>query len=101
MYFFSFLTAPAQVLDVVVANEGSLDSLKITWKRPPGKLDFYNITLSHRGSVKETKILQPHLTEAYFNKLISGCLYQADICTISGELFAEMTAYGRTGIFPV
>ncbi|XP_077194911.1 receptor-type tyrosine-protein phosphatase beta isoform X2 [Paroedura picta] len=89
-------TVPAKVLDLVIANDGSLDSLKITWRRPQGKLDFYNITLSHRGSVKERKTLQPRITEAYFDKLISGCLYQVDIRTISGELFAEITAYGRT-----
>ncbi|XP_054844181.1 receptor-type tyrosine-protein phosphatase beta isoform X4 [Eublepharis macularius] len=89
-------TAPAKVLDLVVANDGSLNSLKITWKRPPGNLDFYNITLSHLGSVKERKTLQPHVTEAYFDKLISGSLYQVEVRTISGELFTEMRAYGRT-----
>ncbi|XP_048356636.1 receptor-type tyrosine-protein phosphatase beta isoform X1 [Sphaerodactylus townsendi] len=89
-------TAPAKVLDLVVFNDGSLESLKVTWKRPPGNLDFYNITLSHHGSVKERKTLHPHVTETYFDKLISGCLYQVDVRTISGELFAEKTTYGRT-----
>lgn len=93
------LTAPAKILDLIVVNVGSLDSLKVSWKRPPGNLDFYNVTLTHLGSVKGRKTLQPQVTETYFDKLISGSLYQVAVSTISGELSAEMTGYGRTGMF--
>ncbi|KAJ6651427.1 hypothetical protein lerEdw1_021000 [Lerista edwardsae] len=89
-------TAPAKILDLMVVNVGSLDSLKVSWKRPPGNLDFYNVTLTHLGSIKGRKTLQPQVTETYFDKLISGSLYQVAVSTISGELSAEMTAYGRT-----
>ncbi|XP_062989960.1 receptor-type tyrosine-protein phosphatase beta isoform X2 [Elgaria multicarinata webbii] len=89
-------TAPAKVLALMVANDGSLNTLKVSWKRPPGSLDFYNVTLIHLGSIKEMKTLQPQVTETYFDKLISGCLYQVNVNTVSGELFTEMTAYGRT-----
>ncbi|XP_053114048.1 receptor-type tyrosine-protein phosphatase beta isoform X2 [Hemicordylus capensis] len=89
-------TVPAKVLDLMVVNDGSLDTLKVSWKRPPGSLDFYNVTLTHLGSIKERKTLQPQVTETYFDHLISGCLYQVDVSAISGELFTEMTAYGRT-----
>nr|XP_034983059.1 receptor-type tyrosine-protein phosphatase beta [Zootoca vivipara] len=89
-------TVPAKVLDLVVTNDGTLDTLKVTWKGPPGNLDFYNVTLFHLGSAKERKSLEPHVTGTYFNKLISGRLYQVDVNTVSGELFTEATAYGRT-----
>ncbi|XP_061495728.1 receptor-type tyrosine-protein phosphatase beta isoform X2 [Rhineura floridana] len=89
-------TAPARVLDLMVANDGSLDTLKVTWKKPPGNFDFYNVTLFHLGSIKERKILEPQITGTYFDTLISGCLYQVVVNTVSGEFFTEMTAYGRT-----
>ncbi|XP_066489420.1 receptor-type tyrosine-protein phosphatase beta [Tiliqua scincoides] len=89
-------TAPAKILDLMVANAGSSDSLKVSWKRPPGNLDFYNVTLTHLGSVKGRRTLQPKVTETYFDKLIPGSLYQVDVSTISGELSADMTAFGRT-----
>ncbi|KAH0616681.1 hypothetical protein JD844_027982 [Phrynosoma platyrhinos] len=89
-------TAPAKVLDLRVTNDGSSDTLKVLWKKPPGNLDFYNVTLFYLGSIKERKTLQPQVTETYFDKLISGCLYQVDVSTVSGNLLTEMTAYGRT-----
>ncbi|XP_030404601.1 receptor-type tyrosine-protein phosphatase beta isoform X1 [Gopherus evgoodei] len=89
-------TAPAQVSDLMVTNDGSFDILKVTWKRPLGNLDFYNITLSHLGSIKEIKTLQPRVTEVQFDKLIPGSLYQVTVSTISGELFTDKMATGRT-----
>uniref|UniRef100_A0A8C3RWH3 Fibronectin type-III domain-containing protein n=1 Tax=Chelydra serpentina TaxID=8475 RepID=A0A8C3RWH3_CHESE len=89
-------TAPAEVSDLMVTSDGSLDTLKVTWKRPLGNLDFYNITLSHLGSIKEIKTLQPRVTEAQFDKLIPGSLYQVTVSTISGELFTDKMATGRT-----
>lgn len=82
-----------------MTNDGSLDTLKVTWKGPPGNLDFYNVTLFHLGSVKERKSLESHVTGTSFNKLVPGRLYQVDVNTVSGELFTEATAYGRTGTF--
>uniref|UniRef100_A0A8D0G9P8 Protein tyrosine phosphatase receptor type B n=1 Tax=Sphenodon punctatus TaxID=8508 RepID=A0A8D0G9P8_SPHPU len=89
-------TAPAEVSDLMVTNGGSLDTLKVTWKRPQGSLDFYNITLSHLGSIKEIRTLQSQVTETHFDKLIPGRLYLFNVITISGELFTDKTAYGRT-----
>uniref|UniRef100_A0A672TJX0 protein-tyrosine-phosphatase n=1 Tax=Strigops habroptila TaxID=2489341 RepID=A0A672TJX0_STRHB len=89
-------TAPAEVLDLTVTNDGSSDALKVKWRRPSGNLDFYNITLSHLGSVKEVKTLQPPVTETHFDKLTPGRLYQVAARTISGELFTDRMATGRT-----
>uniref|UniRef100_A0A8C4V4W5 protein-tyrosine-phosphatase n=1 Tax=Falco tinnunculus TaxID=100819 RepID=A0A8C4V4W5_FALTI len=89
-------TAPAEVLDLTVTNDDSLDALKVQWRRPSGNLNFYNITLSHLGSVKEVKTLQPPVTETHFDKLTPGRLYQVTARTISGELFTDRMATGRT-----
>ncbi|XP_006121625.2 receptor-type tyrosine-protein phosphatase beta isoform X1 [Pelodiscus sinensis] len=89
-------TAPAEVSDLMVTSDGSLDTLKVKWKRPPGSLNFYNITLSHLGAIKEIKTLQPHVTEVQFDKLTPGSLYQVTVSTISGELFTDKMATGRT-----
>lgn len=96
-YFIIFLfLAPAEVLDLTVTNDDSLDALKVKWRRPSGNLNFYNITLSHLGSVKEVKTLQPPVTETHFDKLTPGRLYQVTARTISGELFTDRMATGRT-----
>ncbi|XP_054688702.1 receptor-type tyrosine-protein phosphatase beta isoform X3 [Grus americana] len=89
-------TAPAEVLDLMVTNDDSLDALKVKWRRPSGNLNFYNITLSHLGSVKEVKTLQPPVTETHFDKLTPGRLYQVTARTISGELFTDRMVTGRT-----
>lgn len=93
--YYLFL-APAEVLDLTVTNDDSLDTLKVKWRRPSGNLDFYNITLSHLGSVKEVKTLQPVVTDTHFDKLTPGRLYQVTARTISGELFTDKMATGRT-----
>ncbi|XP_017688299.1 PREDICTED: receptor-type tyrosine-protein phosphatase beta isoform X2 [Lepidothrix coronata] len=89
-------TAPAEVLDLTVTNDDSLDALKVKWRKPLGNFDFYNITLSHLGSVKGVKIVQPPITETHFDKLTPGRLYQVTARTISGELFTDGMATGRT-----
>uniref|UniRef100_A0A8C3J247 protein-tyrosine-phosphatase n=1 Tax=Calidris pygmaea TaxID=425635 RepID=A0A8C3J247_9CHAR len=94
--FQTIRTAPAEVLDLTVTNDDSLDTLKVKWRRPSGNLNFYNITLSHLGSVKEVKTLQPPVTETHFDKLTPGRLYQVTARTVSGELFTDRMATGRT-----
>nr|XP_033808284.1 receptor-type tyrosine-protein phosphatase beta isoform X2 [Geotrypetes seraphini] len=95
-YFKLVRTAPAEVSDVKVMNDGSSESLKVTWQRPPGGIDFYNVTLSHNGAAKEGKTLQAGVTEVTFRGLTPGRLYQVNVSTVSGELFTDRTAAGRT-----
>lgn len=95
-FLLSFFLAPAEVLDLTVTNDDSFDTLKVKWRRPSGSVDFYNITLSHLRSVKEVKTLQPAVTETHFDNLTPGRLYQITARTISGELFTDRMATGRT-----
>ncbi|XP_005374368.1 PREDICTED: receptor-type tyrosine-protein phosphatase beta isoform X1 [Chinchilla lanigera] len=89
-------TAPMEVSNLKVTNDGSLTSLKVKWQRPPGNIDAYNITLSYQGIIKESRILAPQVTETHFKDLAPGRLYQVVISCISGELSAQKMAVGRT-----
>ncbi|XP_043912939.1 receptor-type tyrosine-protein phosphatase beta isoform X2 [Protopterus annectens] len=88
-------TAPAAVTDLVLSDRGIPQSLKATWKRPPGNIDFYNLTLSPGDKITE-RTLSSSETEAVFNRLTPGQLYKVTIITVSGELQAKSTATGRT-----
>ncbi|MEE6480589.1 hypothetical protein FKM82_012615 [Ascaphus truei] len=89
-------TAPAEVSDLSVRSDGSLNTLKVRWKIPTGKLDCYNITLSDHGSVKYSRTVHSGTTEIIFTDLTPGRLYQVNVNTISGELSTDTTAAGRT-----
>lgn len=80
-----------------MTNDGSLTSLNVKWQKPLGDVDSYSITLSHQGTVKESKTLAPRVTETQFKDLVPGRLYQVTISCVSGELSAERSATGRTG----
>uniref|UniRef100_A0A8C9C648 protein-tyrosine-phosphatase n=1 Tax=Phocoena sinus TaxID=42100 RepID=A0A8C9C648_PHOSS len=89
-------TTPMEVSNLKVTNDGTLTSLKVKWQRPAGNVDFYNITLSHQGTIKESRILAPQITETQFKDLAPGRLYQVTISCVSGELSAHKMAVGRT-----
>ncbi|XP_021511826.1 receptor-type tyrosine-protein phosphatase beta isoform X1 [Meriones unguiculatus] len=89
-------TAPMAVPDLKVTNDGSPTSLKVKWQKPLGDVDSYNVTLSHQGTIKESKTLAPRVTEIQFTDLVPGRLYQVTIICVSGELSAQKMAMGRT-----
>lgn len=89
-------TTPMEVSNLKVTNDGTLTSLKVKWQRPSGNVDSYNIILSHQGTIKETRILAPWVTETHFEDLTPGRLYQVTISCVSGELSAQKMAVGRT-----
>ncbi|XP_069831294.1 receptor-type tyrosine-protein phosphatase beta isoform X1 [Dendropsophus ebraccatus] len=89
-------TAPAEVSDLSVLNEGSSTKLKVHWKTPRGRLDSYNITLSQKGSIKYIRTLNSASTEVIFNDLTPGRLYQVNVTSIAGVLSADKMATGRT-----
>lgn len=86
-----------EVSNLKVTNDASSTSLKVTWQKPLGDTDSYNITLSHQGTIKESKILAPRVTETQFKDLVPGRLYQVTISSVSGELSAQKMVMGRTG----
>ncbi|XP_048215432.1 receptor-type tyrosine-protein phosphatase beta isoform X1 [Perognathus longimembris pacificus] len=89
-------TAPMEVSNLKVTNEGSLTSLKVKWQKPAGDVDSYNVSLSHQGSIEESRVFASQVTETHFKDLAPGRLYQVTISSISGELSAQKMAVGRT-----
>ncbi|XP_014919103.2 receptor-type tyrosine-protein phosphatase beta isoform X2 [Acinonyx jubatus] len=89
-------TTPMEVSNLKVTNDGTLTSLKVKWQRPSGNVDSYNITLFHKGTIKESRTLGPRVTETQFKDLTPGRLYQVTISCVSGELSAQKMAVGRT-----
>nr|KAF6453597.1 protein tyrosine phosphatase receptor type B [Molossus molossus] len=89
-------TTPMEVSNLKVTNDGTLTSLKVKWQRPPGHVDSYNITLSHQGTIKESRVLAPQVMETQFKGLTPGRLYQVTVSCVSGELSAQTMAVGRT-----
>ncbi|XP_054436081.1 receptor-type tyrosine-protein phosphatase beta isoform X2 [Pteronotus mesoamericanus] len=89
-------TTPNEVLNLKVTNDGTLTSLRIKWQIPPGNIDFYNVTLSHQGAIKNSRQLAPQVTETQFKDLTPGRLYQVTVSCVSGELSAQKMAVGRT-----
>ncbi|KAE8615599.1 hypothetical protein XENTR_v10008563 [Xenopus tropicalis] len=90
-------TAPAEVQAISVQSDGRTDALKVQWKEPRGKLDFYNVTLSDTGSIKYSRTVHPGTpTEITFTGLTPGHLYQVGISTIAGELSTSRMATGQT-----
>ncbi|KAM4748868.1 receptor-type tyrosine-protein phosphatase beta [Rhinophrynus dorsalis] len=90
-------TAPAEVSDLNVMNDGSSNTIKIQWIMPSGKLDFYNITLSDQWSVKYSRTVPAGSpTEVTFSGLTPGRLYHVNVSTIAGELSTNSMATGRT-----
>ncbi|XP_073476147.1 receptor-type tyrosine-protein phosphatase beta isoform X2 [Aquarana catesbeiana] len=89
-------TAPAQVSNLNVQNDGSSTTLKVRWKAPEGKLDSYNVSLTEQGSIKHSRTLNAASTEVIFNELTPGRLYQVNVTCIAGELGTDNMAVGRT-----
>uniref|UniRef100_A0A8C5R3G3 protein-tyrosine-phosphatase n=1 Tax=Leptobrachium leishanense TaxID=445787 RepID=A0A8C5R3G3_9ANUR len=89
-------TAPDEVADLSIQNDGSSNTLTVRWKTPRGKIELYNIMLSYQGSVKYTRTLQSGSTEVTFTELTAGRLYQVNVTTIAGELSTDKMVTGRT-----
>ncbi|XP_066579580.1 receptor-type tyrosine-protein phosphatase beta isoform X2 [Amia ocellicauda] len=89
-------TAPAKVTDLKVLNNGSQDSLRVTWSRAMGDVDSYTLTLSALSSPLPERSLPGSATELLFKDLMPGRLYHVSVSTRSGKLQNETQALGRT-----
>ncbi|CAH2277884.1 receptor-type tyrosine- phosphatase beta isoform X1 [Pelobates cultripes] len=89
-------TAPDKVSDLSVQNDGSSNTLKVRWKAPRGRVDFYNVVLSDHGLVKYTRTVHSGPTDVTFTDLTSGHLYQINVTTIAGKLSTDRMTTGRT-----
>ncbi|CAN0267909.1 unnamed protein product [Lampetra planeri] len=81
-------TMPAPVSNVILDNNGSTNSLHLSFQSAIGYVDSYAVDLvdGQSGSVVQAYILQDSTTEQTFTNLTAGRLYRAKVTTVSGDL---------------
>ncbi|KAB5542066.1 hypothetical protein PHYPO_G00087170 [Pangasianodon hypophthalmus] len=87
-------TVPAPARDLQIDHEGHTDSLLLSWRRAPGSLSGYIISLE--GSDQPEQRLGPEHTHTIFTNLLPGRLYTAVVRSWSGELTSTVSVVGRT-----
>lgn len=88
---------PAAVSDLLLENNGSLDSLRASWVTAMGSVDAYLVSLATLGSADQDRTLPPNATEVVFSGLTPGRSYQLSIRSKVGEQMTEAVTMGRTG----
>uniref|UniRef100_A0A4W5RUJ4 protein-tyrosine-phosphatase n=1 Tax=Hucho hucho TaxID=62062 RepID=A0A4W5RUJ4_9TELE len=79
------VTVPAAVSDLLLENNGSLDSLRASWVTAMGSVDAYLVSLATLDSTNQDRTLPPNATEVVFSGLTPGRSYQLSMRT--GKLF--------------
>ncbi|XP_066523944.1 receptor-type tyrosine-protein phosphatase beta [Hoplias malabaricus] len=87
-------TVPSPVSNLQVHSNGSPRSLKVSWDQAPGDVDGYLVQLLAPGSVNLT--LLPNSTEALFENLSPGQMYQVIVYTRSANLTNSSNATAST-----
>lgn len=90
--------APAPVTSLTLRSDGGPDSLKAAWIPAVGYVESYQLSLSPSVSSERDLSLPPNTTQWVFSGLTPGKAYQVLVKTKSGELTAETTTTGRTGM---
>ncbi|XP_045060884.1 receptor-type tyrosine-protein phosphatase beta isoform X2 [Coregonus clupeaformis] len=90
------VTVPAAVSDLLLENNGSLDSLRASWVTARGNVDAYLVSLATLGSVYQDRTLPPNATEVVFSGLTPGRSYQLSMRSKVGEQMTEAVTMGRT-----
>uniref|UniRef100_A0A8C7PRS5 protein-tyrosine-phosphatase n=1 Tax=Oncorhynchus mykiss TaxID=8022 RepID=A0A8C7PRS5_ONCMY len=90
------VTVPAAVSDLLLENNGSLDSLRASWVTAMGSVDTYLVSLATRGSADQDRTLPPNATEVVFRGLTPGRSYQLSMRSKVGDQMTEAVTVGRT-----
>ncbi|KAF4079469.1 hypothetical protein AMELA_G00178360 [Ameiurus melas] len=87
-------TVPAPARDLHIDHEGHTDSVLLSWRRSPGSLDGYIVSLE--GSDRPEQRMGPEHSRTIFTNLLPGHLYTAVVRSWSGELTNTVSVVGRT-----
>ncbi|KAJ8002746.1 hypothetical protein DPEC_G00162150 [Dallia pectoralis] len=90
------VTVAAAVSDLVLENNGSLNTLRASWVTARGQVDAYMVSLKHQGTANQERTLPPNATEAVFSGLAPGRAYQLTVRTKVREKMTEAVTTGRT-----
>uniref|UniRef100_A0A4W5RUM9 protein-tyrosine-phosphatase n=1 Tax=Hucho hucho TaxID=62062 RepID=A0A4W5RUM9_9TELE len=83
------VTVPAAVSDLLLENNGSLDSLRASWVTAMGSVDAYLVSLATLDSTNQDRTLPPNATEVVFSGLTPGRSYQLSMRSKVGEQMTE------------
>uniref|UniRef100_A0A8C8ETV7 protein-tyrosine-phosphatase n=1 Tax=Oncorhynchus tshawytscha TaxID=74940 RepID=A0A8C8ETV7_ONCTS len=83
------VTVPAAVSDLLLENNGSLDSLRASWVTAMGSVDTYLVSLATLGSADQDRTLPPNATEVVFRGLTPGRSYQLSMRSKVGDQMTE------------
>ncbi|XP_064511733.1 receptor-type tyrosine-protein phosphatase beta isoform X4 [Pseudopipra pipra] len=90
-------TVPAQVTDLIVASQGSTNSLFTNWTRAPGDVDSYQVLLIHENVVIKNDTVPSETNRYHFYALKPGGLYSVVVTTVSGGISSrQKIAEGST-----
>nr|XP_057931583.1 receptor-type tyrosine-protein phosphatase beta-like isoform X2 [Doryrhamphus excisus] len=89
-------TVPSQVKNILVSNGGDSGSLKVSWTAGQGDVDRYVVVLYRQNRQLDIRPVLKHQNQVVFGSLQPGQLYGVTVQAISGELYNNDTAYGRT-----
>uniref|UniRef100_A0A3B3ZWE5 protein-tyrosine-phosphatase n=1 Tax=Periophthalmus magnuspinnatus TaxID=409849 RepID=A0A3B3ZWE5_9GOBI len=98
---------PAAVSNLRLDSNGSCDFLGVSWERPAGGVESYELTLSALGTLSQVKKLLPTddvtdvITRARFDGLIPGRVYKLKVQTRAGDQSNETSTTGQTVPEPV
>lgn len=82
-------------------NNGSSHSLQASWQPSEGGVELYLVTLSAPGSFHQQHRLLPNITQAVFEGLTAGLVYELVVrSAAAGGVSADRITTGRTGIRP-
>lgn len=79
-------------------SNGSQTSLQVSWDPAPGDMDSYLVQLLSSGSTVQEQTVTPNTTQAQFDRLTPGSIYQASIYTRSGDLSNQANVTATTGM---
>ncbi|KAK1169237.1 hypothetical protein AOXY_G10206 [Acipenser oxyrinchus oxyrinchus] len=94
-------TVPSMVKNILVSNNGEMNSLKINWTPGGGDVDSYTVTLFQQSRMVSSHTIPKSVLEHSFHQLEAGELYNIMVQSNSGHLHNNNTATGRTVPAPV
>ncbi|RXM98725.1 Receptor-type tyrosine-protein phosphatase beta, partial [Acipenser ruthenus] len=94
-------TVPSMVRNILVSNNGEMNSLKINWTPGGGDVDSYTVTLFQQSRLVSSHTVPKPVLEHSFHQLEAGELYNIMVQSNSGHLHNNNTATGRTVPAPV
>ncbi|XP_035013187.2 receptor-type tyrosine-protein phosphatase eta isoform X2 [Hippoglossus stenolepis] len=88
-----------ETVQVSLSSQGSNSSVLVSWTKPPGKVEYFEVHLNSTSSNLTEEVLNSTSTSFLFQGLSAGTLYSARVFTFSGP-FNASSEYIPNATFP-